>query len=482
LGTLSPNHRFLARFLKKAGTLSPNHRFLARFFQKAMDVKCIKGKGTHGTVREHDDDLVCKKFNDYYTYFRELISVKTLPMHNNVINFTSFNIKKKCIYMKKYKYDLSRSIITDSNTKAHVQKILYQILLSIKHCISYNILHRDLKPHNILIDDNYDIVLCDFGLAKFTVHHNDNNYYTGLVQSEWYRAPELKLLSSTRSINRCEYSIEIDIWSVGIIAINILRQKITTHSIADLKDTDDPKLQDLIRRMLSEATTRINIDDALNHEYFAEFKQQDIKQQDIKQQDIKQQDIKQQDIKQQDITANRNKYIMKRQILPQHIQLRETLLASIMEWGNNNNNNNNKSCWSHKLNDIVHAVVWNMDILLSRVDKIELDPLMCVYSIYILCCWYHGMSFYKLEDVKKNVKFIQYMLSNTNCSINIMNEFKYLLLFNKLYNIDISCIKFDYSILLHKYHPLDIAVYYLKKHGLYKQEIQTKFDFRDILT
>lgn len=85
----------------------------------------------------------------------------------------------------------------------------YQILLGLKHCHTHAILHRDLKPQNLLIDEATETIkLGDFGLGRvFTL---PVSRYTHEVVTLWYRAPEILL--GTRY-----YSTGVDIWSVGCI-------------------------------------------------------------------------------------------------------------------------------------------------------------------------------------------------------------------------------------------------------------------------
>ena len=66
-----------------------------------------------------------------------------------------------------------------------------------------------MKPQNILIDENDNVVICDWGLSRF-MQTNDNACFTNLVQTLWYRSPELLL-------GQPNYNIHIDIWSFGII-------------------------------------------------------------------------------------------------------------------------------------------------------------------------------------------------------------------------------------------------------------------------
>jgi serine/threonine protein kinase len=98
----------------------------------------------------------------------------------------------------------------------HVQFFIYQVLRGLKYLHSAHVLHRDLKPGNLLVNGNCDLKICDFGLARADAEEN-KLAMTSYVVTRWYRAPELLFLK--------EYTGAIDIWSVGCIFAELLGRK-----------------------------------------------------------------------------------------------------------------------------------------------------------------------------------------------------------------------------------------------------------------
>ncbi|NWS18820.1 CDK2 kinase, partial [Pachyramphus minor] len=89
-----------------------------------------------------------------------------------------------------------------------IKSYLFQLLQGLAFCHAHRVLHRDLKPQNLLINADGAIKLADFGLARaFGVPVRT---YTHEVVTLWYRAPEILL--------GCKYySTAVDIWSLGCI-------------------------------------------------------------------------------------------------------------------------------------------------------------------------------------------------------------------------------------------------------------------------
>jgi serine/threonine protein kinase len=102
----------------------------------------------------------------------------------------------------------------------HVQFFLYQILRGLKFLHSAGIIHRDIKPRNLLVNSNCDLKICDLGLARFDtgVLLGPAPQMTDYVATRWYRAPEIILQWPG-------YGKAIDYWAVGCILAELLGRK-----------------------------------------------------------------------------------------------------------------------------------------------------------------------------------------------------------------------------------------------------------------
>jgi mitogen-activated protein kinase 7 len=84
---------------------------------------------------------------------------------------------------------------TQPLTDQHLQYFIYQILRGLKYIHSASVIHRDLKPGNLLVNSDCELRICDFGLARGVSNDPEHNagFMTEYVATRWYRAPEVML-------------------------------------------------------------------------------------------------------------------------------------------------------------------------------------------------------------------------------------------------------------------------------------------------
>ncbi|CAE6477093.1 unnamed protein product [Rhizoctonia solani] len=149
-----------------------------------------------------DMDVITPDFNEIYLFMERAL---TFGANTN-----------------EHSADLHQIVRSGQNlSNAHVQYFLYQILRAMKYVHSAGVIHRDLKPGNLLVNADCELKICDFGLSRgFDSAPEDDGagFMTEYVATRWYRAPEIML--SFR-----KYTTAIDIWSIGCILGELLGMK-----------------------------------------------------------------------------------------------------------------------------------------------------------------------------------------------------------------------------------------------------------------
>jgi len=94
----------------------------------------------------------------------------------------------------------------------HRQYVIFQLLKALYYLHSADLIHRDVKPSNLLLNSDCHVKLCDFGLCRSVTELANSTapVLTDYVATRWYRAPEI-LLGSTA------YTRGVDMWAVGCI-------------------------------------------------------------------------------------------------------------------------------------------------------------------------------------------------------------------------------------------------------------------------
>ncbi|XP_074482448.1 cyclin-dependent kinase 17 [Sebastes fasciatus] len=153
---------------------------------------------------EHEEGAPC-------TAIREVSLLKDLK-HANIVTLHDIVHTEKSLtlvfeYLDK---DLKQYMDDCGNIMSmhNVKVFLFQILRGLSYCHKRKVLHRDLKPQNLLINEKGELKLADFGLAR--AKSVPTKTYSNEVVTLWYRPPDVLLGSS-------EYSTQIDMWGVGCI-------------------------------------------------------------------------------------------------------------------------------------------------------------------------------------------------------------------------------------------------------------------------
>lgn len=146
-----------------------------------------------------------------FTAIREVSILKELR-HNNIITLHDIIYTRKTLTLvfEFVDRDLSR-YMDECEHKINIHNVrifLYQILRALKYCHDRRVMHRDLKPQNILISLSGELKLADFGLARSK--SVPTKTFTDEVVTLWYRPPDVLL-------GNVDYGTSIDMWGVGCI-------------------------------------------------------------------------------------------------------------------------------------------------------------------------------------------------------------------------------------------------------------------------
>lgn len=187
------------------------------------------GKGTYGEVykaiQKGTNKLVALKDIKIdqggvsCTTLREIAILKHLE-HQNIVSLISvFHSSETFTLVFEYcETDLSRYIKKKNGSllMAEIKSFSYQLIDSVSYIHSNSIIHRDIKPQNILVTNQLKIKLGDFGLSLLLNVPHENLSHE--VVTLWYRAPEILLQDD-------EYGKASDLWSVGCVLCEMILGK-----------------------------------------------------------------------------------------------------------------------------------------------------------------------------------------------------------------------------------------------------------------
>ena len=213
--------------LKKPPNYS-NYEDLEITWGKQEDYEVIKkiGRGKYSEVYEginvnNDQRVVIKILKPVKKkkIKREIKVLQNLKGGPNIVKLVDIvrdpSSKSPCIiteWINNVDYKTLFPTLTDEDIRYYI----YQVLIALDYCHSMGIMHRDVKPQNLIINPKKkELRLIDWGLAEFYIPEQD---YNVRVASRYFKGPELL-------VDDIYYDYSLDIWSLGCMFAGMIFKK-----------------------------------------------------------------------------------------------------------------------------------------------------------------------------------------------------------------------------------------------------------------
>ncbi|KAL1922240.1 uncharacterized protein VTP21DRAFT_9779 [Calcarisporiella thermophila] len=241
----------------------------------------LRGRGGRAIGREE----ISNQCNDPFALVRGEVAILKKLHHENVVELLEVldDPSDDSLYMvfemchKGAIMDVQPETTTEPFKPEVARDYFRQMVLGFEYLHENNIVHRDIKPDNLLLDNNGVLKIVDFGVSEMFVQNNDR--LTKSAGSPAFMAPELCVANHGEISGKAA-----DIWSMGITlycmvlgrlpftSTNIIElyESIRTAPI-DIPSLLDPQLQDLLRRILErDPNQRISLQEIRNHPWVTE--------------------------------------------------------------------------------------------------------------------------------------------------------------------------------------------------------------------
>ena len=203
---------------------------MVSLFQKIVKL----GEGTYGKVykvklpdTEKVQYYALKKYASILfgegmdiTALREITILKEIS-HENIVKIHELFYGMKSLYIA-YEYidceltKIIQPLNNDELPESLIKGLMLQMLKGLAEIHRYSVLHRDIKPQNLLVNKDGVLKIADFGFARFIA--SPGREMTAGVISNWYRPPEIFFGAKY-------YSYGVDIWSTGCIFAEMIKRK-----------------------------------------------------------------------------------------------------------------------------------------------------------------------------------------------------------------------------------------------------------------
>jgi len=219
---------------------------LAQWERRVQDEVKI-GQGGFGSVYKVTKDaqnfaIKSQRFRDS---LMEVAILRTLK-HNHIIKISSFgftSMNESFIKLTWYETDLAKAIKIHQVLEPNV--ILKNLLSGLVYLHNNGVIHGDIKPDNILLNNSNDIVIADFGLAIPFVAGAKSRIKRTNAYTFYYRDPRIH----QQDYN---YSFEADVWALGITLVELYTQRLFSdqQEIQDLFIGDFTGIQGVVKYLM----------------------------------------------------------------------------------------------------------------------------------------------------------------------------------------------------------------------------------------
>ncbi|KAL9410859.1 hypothetical protein AB3S75_044604 [Citrus x aurantiifolia] len=236
--------------------------------------------GESFAVKSIDKRLISGDSLDSQCILTEPKILKLLTPHHNIVQifavyedqFHLHIVLELCDSQDLYHRIIDKGVFSESESKPIVKRLVQ----AISHMHKAGVVHRDLKPDNILFSSEDTVKISDFGSADI-VGGGEVVAMRGVVGTPYYVAPEV--------LAGMEYNEKVDVWSCGVILYVMLAgfPPFYGESVTDIFDavlrgnlrfptrafhSVSPLAKDLLRRMLSkDVSRRFSADQVLRHQW-----------------------------------------------------------------------------------------------------------------------------------------------------------------------------------------------------------------------
>lgn len=183
------------------------------------------GQGAYSTVYKIGEHQLCfKAFKRTYGSIQEISVVNLVSGLPNVVSQHGVDWSIRGILMKQYKQSLA-SVLYREVSQTTLKQYMYDILVGVYNLHSRGIIYRDVKPHNILVE-NGRAYITDFGMSTFYLyssHAHFRSWLTHRVANHAYTPPEV--VYGLLGKDRMPYSASVDMASIGYMFMEMIYGK-----------------------------------------------------------------------------------------------------------------------------------------------------------------------------------------------------------------------------------------------------------------